>query len=309
MKKSITSKNSAQPKVSIILLNWNGWLDTSECLSSLAKVTYPKVEIVVVDNGSTDDSVANIKKKFPRIVLVENEKNMGFAEGNNIGARNATGDVFLFLNNDTVVDPGFLEPLTTEVVKPCIGVVCPKIMFFKPNDTIWYGGGFLKKHYGTWHRGFLEKDAGQYDSTTEVEWASGCALMIRKSLVDKVGLFDPFFFIYLEDVDLSLRVRKMGLKILYIPQAVIWHKESASTKKFSRRFRFLGERNILLLAEKHGLNTFSFYLYDLLHLLKLTVSCLIRLQFMESVGAWEAKIWYVSNKLSGKISSNIKYST
>ncbi len=287
-----------KPRVSIIVLTWNEKRHVLECLDSLRRLEYPNLEIIVVDNGSTDGTQKIIKEKFPELKLIQNKENLGFAEGNNIGARHATGDYLLFLNNDTVVD----ENMINELVKVAesddkIAILGPKIYFYDRRNVIWFAGGKLKT-YGTTHYGFNEKDVGQHDKIRDVDFVTGCALMIRKSMAKKIGLFDPFFFIYYEDLDLSLRAREAGYRVIYAPKAVMWHKCHVTMDKMSERGRFLGERNILLVAEKHKFNMLAYLFLDFLHTMRLSVLCLAKGRPYEIRGILKAKIWFLKRFFS-----------
>lgn len=228
-------------KVFIIVLNFNGKKDTLECLQSLKKS-----EVIVVDNGSTDGSVRAIRDKFPEIKILENKKNLGFAKGNNVGIRyalNQGADYIILLNNDTIVEINTLVRLI-EVASSNnrIGILGPKIYFakgfefhqgrYKKNElgkVIWYAGGLIdwRNVLGV-HRGVDEVDEGQYDKQEEVEFVSGCCMFIKREVFKKIGLLDERFFLYFEDLDFCLRAKKVGFRIVYVPEAVIWHKNAAT---------------------------------------------------------------------------------
>ncbi|MCE8424420.1 MAG: glycosyltransferase family 2 protein [Candidatus Methanoperedens sp.] len=224
------------PKIAIILLNWNGKEDTIECLESLKQITYTNYEILLVDNGSTDRSVEYFRKQYPEIELIENEINLGYAEGNNVGIRVAIekgADYVLLLNNDTVVDPEFLS----ELVKVGdsdrkIGFAGPKIYYYNYNgrkDVINFAGGKLDMWRGiSQHLGLNEIDIGQYNEIKEVDYIEGSCLLMRKEMLTKIGLLDRSFFSYWEDNDWCRRGYAAGFKSVYVPAARIWHKTSAS---------------------------------------------------------------------------------
>lgn len=282
-----------EPSVSIIIINWNGKDDTLECLESLSGIRYKNFDVIVVDNGSTDGSQEIIRNNYPRVKLIQNDENKGFSEANNIGASYSNADYYLFLNNDTTVDKNLLKELVRAGEEdPMIGALCPKIYMYSKKDHFWYAGAIFKRH-STVHRGFNKKDVGQYDEIEDTGFLSGCAFFIKKSVADKVGLFDEQLFIYLEDVDLSIRIQKAGYRTVYVPEAVLWHKESASTKKMSEFFRYLGERNIMIIAMKHRLNMPIFLFLDLLHVLKLSMVLLMKGRFKELRGCYRAKWWFV----------------
>lgn len=241
-------------RVAIITINFNGEKDTIACLDSLAKVDTKdlEIEIIVVDNGSKDESADYVRKyvksiDFKKIVLtiIETHKNLGFAGGNNIGMREGLqhgADYILLLNNDTLVEKNFVAQLLSVADSdPKIGVVAPKIYFAKGYEfhnkykkeefgkVIWYAGGIMdfKNVYGH-HLGVDEVDHGQYDTVSETEFASGCCLLIKKEVIEKVGMFDEKFFLYYEESDWNYRIRKAGYAIMFAPKAIIWHKNAQS---------------------------------------------------------------------------------
>jgi GT2 family glycosyltransferase len=223
-----------KPTVAIIILNWNGWEDTLECLNSLEKIEYPNYDVLVVDNNSSDGSSKIIKENYPDINLIKNEKNYGFAEGNNIGMKyamnNSNPDYILLLNNDTIVDKDFLTEIVSvgESDKE-IGILGPKIYYYGEPDKIWSVGGKISwKSCRGIHIGLNEIDNGQYEEKREVEYINGCAFLIKTEVIKKIGLMDKKFFLYFEETDLALRASEVGYKSIYVPKAKIWHKISKS---------------------------------------------------------------------------------
>jgi len=225
------------PKVSIIILNWNGLNDTLECLESLKKISYPNYEVIVVDNGSKGNDADILKTKYDDYIkLIQNDNNYGFAEGNNIAIRfllnHSNPDYFLLLNNDTIVDPQFLS----ELVKVAennknTGIVGPKTYLYQIPDRLqlaWYKVDMYRGK--AIHVGSLAYDQGQYDKITSVDYMQGSSLLIKKSVLENVGLFDAKFFCYWEETDLCFRVKQAGYKIFYVPQAKIRHKKIANTQ-------------------------------------------------------------------------------
>lgn len=230
-------------KVFVVILNLNGKDFTLDCLTSLEDLKKPKnteVFLLVVDNGSTDNSVAAIKKNFPHVFILENRKNLGFAEGNNIGLRFALkegADFILVLNNDTIVDKNLLTELLREVKDERVGILGPKIYFApgyefhkdryqesEKGKVLWYAGG--KMDWGNVlasHRGVDEVDHGQYDQVSPTDFTSGCCFLVKREILEKIGLFDARFFLYYEDNDLCQRAKKVGFKVLFVPKAHLWH--------------------------------------------------------------------------------------
>jgi GT2 family glycosyltransferase len=247
-----------EPRVSIIILNWNSYDVTRDCLLSLRKLEYSNHEVVVVDNGSIDSSGERLAQELPEIRLIRNEQNLGFAGGNNVGIRNALDrgtDYLLLLNNDTVVTPNFLSDLVRiSESDPRIGMANPKIYFSEPPDRIWYAGG----SYQPWrtfpqHFGLRRRDQGQYDAAGEVSFITGCAALVKVQVVEKIGLLDEIFFLSFEDVDWCQRARKAGFKTVYVPASVAWHLDSYDTKKnmgLARR-DFYNMRGTVLCARRY----------------------------------------------------------
>src|SRR5262245_5163030 len=233
---------SAVPSISIIVLNWNGRDLTLDCLRSLEAVTTPNVRTIVVDNASSDGSSDAVRQRYgTRTTLIENAHNLGFAAGNNVGIRRALddgADFILLLNNDTVVAPDFVEFLLKPMLTtPDIGITAPKIYYAEPKNQIWFAGGELSMWRGiARHTGIRETDRGQYDTEHDIDYASGCAFLIRRAVLEKIGDLDPGYGAYFEDADFCMRARRAGYRIRYIPAAHVWHRISASTGgQLSRR--------------------------------------------------------------------------
>ncbi|OGU10783.1 MAG: hypothetical protein A2075_06425 [Geobacteraceae bacterium GWC2_58_44] len=201
--------------VTIIVLNWNGSSHTVSCLTALAKTTYPNYNIVVVDNGSSDDSVVRIRSSFPDIRIVETGRNLGYAGGNNVGIRHALAhgaDYVWILNNDTVVVTECLQRMVVAAESDkSIGMVGSKIYYLDAPQTIWYAGGTVDLKLGcTWHIGKDEPDHGNHDAPGETEFITGCSVLVRRQLVEAIGLMDENYFLYFEDVDWSMKARQAG---------------------------------------------------------------------------------------------------
>lgn len=291
------------PRVSIIILNWNGWRDTVECLESLYRITYPNYDVIAVDNGSTDNSVRKIKEyaegkiqvsskffkynpenkpikvfeiteeeakqgKFNRplyekydvdrrMVLIKNKDNYGFAGGNNIGIKFALSvlnpDYILLLNNDTVVDIGFLDKLVKVAEKEKnIGIVGPKILYYHNNRVINSVGAKVNWKFGSAANiGENELDYGQYGLLTEREALLGACMLIKSEVFLKTGLLDEKFFIILEETDFCIRTKKQNYKIMYNPLAIVYHKGEQSRKRISLGNIYYSYRNRILLIQNH----------------------------------------------------------
>ena len=218
--------------VNLFVLNWNGRDLILDCLSSLEKITYPNVKVYVIDNGSSDNSVTAIRNQFPDYEIIELPKNYGFARGNNAGFElvKQKADYTIFLNNDTIVDPNFVEPLINAMESnSTVKQSTPKIFYADNLDYIWFGGGKVSLWAG-WirHLGIRQKDSMQFSFDRNVDYATGCCVCMRTVDFESIGMFDESFLMYGEDVDLSLRFRKQGGQILFVPESKIWHKVSSS---------------------------------------------------------------------------------
>src|SRR3989344_7353611 len=207
----MTKKN---PLVSIIIVNWNGGEVLRDCLRSLGKIKYPKWELILVDNGSTDGSemlVLNLKLKAESLKLIRNKINVGFAKANNRGCKKISGKYVLLLNNDTKVTPKFLTTLVDRMENdPTIGVVQPKIKLMDKPGYLDNAGSFFTRIGFLQHWGFLRKDTREFDEEREIFSAKGACMLIRRKVVENVGLFDEEFFSHFEESDFCWRVWLSG---------------------------------------------------------------------------------------------------
>ena len=224
----------SEPLVFIILVNWNGKKVTLECLESLAKISYRNSRIVVVDNASSDGSVGAIQEQHPEVILLEQQRNLRFAGGNNAGMRYALdhgADQVCLLNNDTTVDSEFLTHLVSRIQSDKkIGITTPKIYYHDEPNRIWFAGASISMWTGTMkHIGIREEDHGQYDESKEIDYATGCCILTRREVIEKVGGLDESFFMYTEDADWCMRVRRAGYSVVYEPRAKVWHKLSVAS--------------------------------------------------------------------------------
>ena len=245
------------PRVAVIILNWNGKDDTLECLASVQQIAYPNLETIVVDNGSRDDSVEAFRQRFPAISVIATSENLGYAGGNNVGLRHALAnntDYVLLLNNDTIVDPNIIVAfIAATAAAPGGGMFAAKIYYHAEPRKLWYAGAYLEKRLHSIHIGEGQVDNGNdYSSMVETEFASGCALFVKTSVVREIGLLDERFFLFYEEVDWCYRAKRAGHKSFLVPEAKVWHKASASFGgERSALARYFVKRNSLLFARKH----------------------------------------------------------
>ena len=302
------------PKVFLIILNWNGWSDTVRCLNSLRDLSFIpstklrtgnyQLSILVVDNGSTDGSAERLmaysllaslrasrsgQPTAPRFELIQNAENLGFAGGNNVGIKYALeqgADYICLLNNDTLVEPDFLEKLIAvgEQHKD-IGMLNPKILLLddaaksrknadytqtdadiqgqrksafslrKSAPRFWWIGGKINwLHTRGWHPYYTEEDRGQFDRNEffETDYCTGCCVLMKREVIEKIGLMPEEYFLYYEDADWSLRTRKAGFQCVVVPSAAIWHEGAAANKEGSPKYIRYHVRNGLMLALRTG---------------------------------------------------------
>ncbi len=288
-------------KVSIIIPHWNGIDILSECLDSLSNLDYTPLEIIVVDNASTDGSQDWIKQNHPDIILIENEENHGYAGGCNIGAGKATGNYFVFLNNDTIQEKNWITELVNYIQKnPTVGAVQPKIMNYFQRDLFDYAGGSggeMDILCYPFARGRIfdtqEQDRGQYDEAKRVFWSSGTAFLIMKELFETAGRFDETFFAHMEEIDLCWRVQKLGFEIHVVPDAIVYHKNAVTLPKQSVMKYYLNHRNSLIMLLANYSPLVAVYLFPIRIMLDLVAMlyALIRKDLNHVIGIMKALGW------------------
>jgi len=218
-----------QPLASIIIPNWNGAHHLPVCLEALRAQTYPRIEVILVDNGSTDGSPALVTEQYPEVRLLALDHNLGLTGGNNAGFRAARGEILISLNNDTEADPHFVEALVTALLEhPEAGLAAAKMLLFDRRATIHSAGDGYGVDGIPFNRGVWQQDEGQFDEPGWIFGGCGGAVAYRRAMLDEVGLFDESLFMYCEDVDLNWRAQLAGWRCWYTPGAVVYHKLSAT---------------------------------------------------------------------------------
>jgi GT2 family glycosyltransferase len=242
-----------QPLLSVIIPNWNGKHFLTECIDSLREQTFRDFEIILVDNGSTDGSAEFAEKRYGDFIrIIRNDKNLGFTGGNNVGIQASKGGYIVLLNNDTWVDPHWLEELAKATrFDPPIGMWGSKVCSYYQRDRIEGVGELIYWDGLCRSQGQYEQDHGQYNAMEEILFPPGCGAMYRKSLFDGIGLFDEDFFAYADDSEIGIRARLAGWKSVYVPKAVLYHKNSGSTGQYSPFKAFYVERNRLWITIKY----------------------------------------------------------
>ncbi|MGH2609781.1 MAG: glycosyltransferase family 2 protein [Tepidiformaceae bacterium] len=247
-----TTPPGPPPLVSVIVVNWNGEAYLEECLASLARQSYSDLEVIVVDNGSTDSSLALLRAAASeRVTVIEARRNLGFAGGNNLGIRAAMGTYVALLNTDAVAEPGWVEALVRGAsADPRVGMCASKIFLYGQPGVL-DGAGLLISADGIGRgRGRLERDGPAFAREEDVLLPSGCAALYRRAMLDEIGVFDEEFFAYCEDSDLGLRARIAGWRCRYVPEAVVYHRYSGSTAPYSAFKAFQVERNRIWVVAK-----------------------------------------------------------
>ena len=240
------------PLVSIVVLCYNGSPHLKTCLDSIEHLTYKNIEVILVDNASTDNSVDIVKSNYPWVRIVSNDRNLGYTGGNNVGARVANGKYIFFLNQDTEIDCRCLDNLVNVIEKDDkIGICGCKILLFYNRHYFHHAGGEYNLIGITLDRGRYDFDEGQYNKVENVTFANGVALLVRKNLLRKIGLFDPKFFAYNEDVDICLRAWMSGNRVVYVPKAVVYHKLGANFGRLSPITIFHASKNNLIILFKN----------------------------------------------------------
>lgn len=290
------------PLVSIVILSWNNSQDTIECLSSVLGLSYPNYSILIVDNGSTDDSVRKIRDRYADIEIIETYTNLGYAEGNNVGIRHAIrskADYILVLNNDTLVETNMLTELVQVAESNLdVGMVGPTMYCTSPNDRLFAAGSFVLWRQGSLnHRGMFELP-GSYVSRSNpelVDFIVGCGVLVSRIMIEEIGLLESKYYLNFEDVEWGVRANRNGFKVLYAPKAIMWHKVSATLGLASPANTYYMTRNALLFFWE---NAHSF-------LERWWVVLQIIFRTLRSVVAWTLKSKYREKTYKQKSKANI----
>jgi GT2 family glycosyltransferase len=241
------------PMASVIVVNYNGKQYLKRCLDALLGQTYPSLEIILVDNGSSDGSVEFARACYPTVMVIENGENLGFAIANNIGIRIARGEFIATLNNDTEVMPGWIEAMVKVAASnEFVGMCASKMLFMKNPDIIDSTGLCISRSGACWDRSMFERDNGQFDKMEEVFGPCAGAAIYKRKMLEEIGLFDEDFFAYMEDVDLAFRGRLAGWKCIYVPDAVVYHVHGGTAGYGSDFTVYYGNRNIVWNAVKNN---------------------------------------------------------
>jgi len=298
------------PLVSIITVNYDHPEVTCALLASLRMVTYPNLEIIVVDNASPNDDPGIIPASFPEVVFMQSNENLGFAGGNNLAIRQAKGQFVLLLNNDTEVEPGFLEPLVAKCASDAtIGAVSPKIKYWSNPDTIQFTGQApinpctMRSHGYGWG----QKDDGQFDRDALTQYVHGAAMMLPMDVIRRVGLMSEIYFLYYEELDWGARIRAAGLHLWYVHDSVVFHKESVSVGKMSsfKTYWMNRSRWMYLRRNVHGFTFLIALLFQTFVSVPKNLIVFTLKRQAEHLKAYvKALLWHLKNLFSKEVHSN-----
>jgi GT2 family glycosyltransferase len=244
---------SSPSLISVIIPNWNGKHFLAECIDSLKEQTFRDFETILVDNGSTDGSAEFVEERYGKFVrIIRNKKNLGFTGGNNVGIEAARGEYIVLLNNDTWAPPTWLNELVkTTPLGPPIGMWASKVYSYYKRSQIEAVGELIYWDGLSRSRGQYEQERGQYEEMEEIFFPPGCGGMYRKVVFEEIGLFDEDFFAYGDDAEIGIRARLAGWKCVYVPKAVLYHKNSGTGGQYSPFKAFYVERNRFWITIKY----------------------------------------------------------
>jgi GT2 family glycosyltransferase len=302
-----------KPLVSIIAVNYNGQKVTREMIDSIRNNSYSNIEIIVVDNASEVSPKAYLNENYKEVKVIESSKNLGFAGGNNLGIKESNGDFLFFLNNDAELTNGVIESMLELFEQvPKLGIVSPKICFYKTGsdkksdpyspDILQYVGSTEVHNLTARNRtiGYLESDLGQYQTAKPTAYAHGAAMMVSRSVIEKVGMMPEAFFLYYEELDWCEQIRRVGFEIYIQPKAKVYHKESWSVKKTSGLKTFYINRNRILFMRRnrHIWQMIGFCLFFLfLTVPKNTIVFLLKGDFLNIQAFYKSIFWNIKDRL------------
>lgn len=288
------------PLVSIIIVNFNGKEVFGDCLRSLEKIKYPNWELILVDNGSSDNSqnmVNDFNLSFKNFILIQNNRNLGFAPANNQGVEKSKGEYILLLNNDTKIIPDFLNKMVTKMEQDLsIGAMQPKIFLSDKRNILDNAGAYLTGTGFLNHWGFMEKDSQEFNQQRYIFSAKGACLLTRKKLINKIGLFDNDFVSYFEESDFCFRVWLAGFAVIFYPETYIYHKLGATSKKMDQifvNFHAFKNRILSLFKNLSFINIFLILIPHIIIVLFLGIYYTLKFEFKKAWMIYHAIIWNV----------------
>ncbi len=300
--------------VAVILVNWNSFSFTNDCIHSLKEMSFSDYDIIVTDNGSQDGSGKQLKEIHPDIILIESNQNLGFTGGNNLGLKYAIQNNYTYsilLNNDTFVEKDFLSILINYMdAHPQVGAIQPKIYFNHDRKIIWNAGSYYNKFWGyTYSKGYLRKEKQIDNTVKEVDWVTGCAFFVRNKVLQQTGLLSNNLFIYSEDIDLSLRIHQSGYRLMYHPASVVYHIAGMSNKNKTKGkegylnpiVHYLNERNKIWFLKKYTPFYYipTVFIFNFFYSLSIMLYFVVRLRFQ--------KLKAIIKAVKDGITGNIEY--
>lgn len=297
------------PRICMVILNWNQADLTIDCLESVFRMDYPELSVLLVDNGSDDGTPERVMESYPMTEVLRLGHNVGYSAGNNVGIEIALergADYVMLLNNDTIVAPDMLRILV-EVAEshPSVAIVGPTMLYHEPADVIWGASNFVDWRSGTFsRRGLGERvsEALEGSDPEECDYIDSCAILIKRDAIDQIGLLDERFFINFDDIDWNTRARHAGFQVLYVPNAVIWHRVSAAMGQASPATTYYMTRNALLYFWKHGRGTrrIRAILLNLWRTLRTIAAWTVRPQYRSFRRARDANVRAIRDFLWGR---------
>ena len=291
------------PLVAFVILNWNQFDLTADCLRSLQRQDYPNYQVLIVDNGSTDGSGEMIRDQFPWTEVLILPENVGYAKGNNVGIRHvllSSCEYIFLLNNDTEVASDMLSKLVAVAEStPKAGIIGPTMYYFSPPDVIWSGENHVE-----WRRGAIRRvSMGDHVSNemletlpvSEIDHVDSCAALVRRQVFESIGFMDEDYFISYVDIDFDIRAKRAGFKVLYVPDAMMWHKVSAAMGNASPMTTYYMTRNSLLFFWRHAPKQW-----------KLVSVGAITARTLRTIGAWTIKPVYRNELYQRRLSANTR---
>ncbi len=294
--------NSLQPAVCFVILNWNQPALTRACLQSVRGLNYGNYEVILIDNGSTDGSASCIRAEFPEVQLIHLEHNVGYSPGNNVGIETALkGDCqyLLLLNNDTEVHPDMLGRMVASAESdPAVGAAGPTMYYASPPDMIWSAENHIDWRNSCIRRARMGEHVGAAALALmrpqAVDYVDTCSVLVKREVVEKIGPMDERFFINYDDLDYNVRIAKAGYRILYVPEAVMWHKVSATMGLASPRTTYYMTRNSLLFFTKHAPGIW-----------RVPAAFRIVVATLRTVAAWSLKSQYRTHEFRTRRNANL----
>jgi GT2 family glycosyltransferase len=292
----------SEPHIVVVVLNTNRRDDTLACLRSLDGLDYPNRTVLVLDNASTDGSNEAIRAAFPAVQILPLTDNRGYAGNNNVGITAALAmgaDWVLVLNEDTILDAACFTELMRAAADPAVGILGPMVYHHDEPSVIQSAGGRIDRHFRAWHAAQNEEDRGQFPAPRAVDWISGCAILVRRQVIEAVGPLDDRFFYYWEETEWCVRAARAGWRVVHVPAAKLWHKGVTRHYRPGPNVAYYNTRNHLLLMSKHGASAAT-WLRTWARLARTLVSYTVKLRWQDRRASRDAIWWGATDFLRGR---------